>query len=263
MRALIPALCFAPLLAAQPWAAAPVTVGAASVEGALIGLDSDPIPLGLSRSGDDYRRAVHPLGVEAGQAVEILLECDFDGYLMLLDPRGESIAENDDFGDTDRARIRHRFEEGGVHEVVVTTFSPGTTGHYHLAVRGIEIPPPSEQDEEIESGQTIIGWLIPGDGVTLEDDARGGDAFLRDGFQFDGEVGTLINIELSSEFDGHLLLLDPEGETVAVNDDYVSTRTSRIWAPLETTGAHRIIVTSYASGEQGEYTLSMTLETAP
>ncbi|MBN1476448.1 hypothetical protein JXA47_06840 [Candidatus Sumerlaeota bacterium] len=263
MRVLIAALSLAALSVGMTWAAVTVTAGAASVEGALIGLDSDPIPPELPRSGEDFRRAVHPIEVEARQSLEILLECDFDGYLMLLDSRGELIAENDDFGDTDRARIRHRFEEGGTHRIIVTTFSPGTTGHYRLSAREIEIPPPSERDGEIGPGQTTVGWLIPGDRVPLGDAVRGGDSFLRDGFRFDGEAGAQVDIELTSEFDGCLFLLGPGDETVAVNDDYVSTRTSRIWTPLEATGVHRIVVTSYASGEQGEYTLSMTLENAP
>ena len=69
--------------------------------------------------------------------------------------------------------------------------------------------------------------------------------------------------DLVSDFDGYLLLVDPGGQIIAENDDYGSISASRIQAELTQSGPHRIVVTTYATGAEGDYTLALSSAASP
>ncbi|MEM7454937.1 MAG: caspase family protein [Planctomycetota bacterium] len=70
-----------------------------------------------------------------GQLVKVRLESgEFDTYLGLVVPSGESI-ENDDFeGDTRASQVAIRLPETGRYRIVTTSYSAGETGDYRLAL---------------------------------------------------------------------------------------------------------------------------------
>ena len=113
------------------------------------------------------------------------------------------------------------------------------------------------------------GPTLPADGVEPEailqvrgtlaaGDSRLQDGSLYDAYNFEGEAGELIRIRLTSrEFDTYLILLAPDGSSIATNDDFLGTDS---WIALELpqTGSHQVIVNSYATAERGSYQLTVS-----
>ncbi|WP_346294451.1 PPC domain-containing protein, partial [Sphaerothrix gracilis] len=65
---------------------------------------------------------------------------------------------------------------------------------------------------------------------------------------FQGAANESLTIELSSdEFDTYLILIGPEGNTIAQNDDGAGGTNSRITVTLPTTGVYTIIANSYTA----------------
>ncbi|MDJ0708069.1 MAG: PPC domain-containing protein [Leptolyngbyaceae cyanobacterium MO_188.B28] len=86
---------------------------------------------------------------------------------------------------------------------------------------------------------------------------QGSLAPMRDEYLFEGESGQTVTITMASEeFDTLLILLDPEGEEIAVNDDYGGTLNSTIVTTLPASGSYTILAGSY-SGQGGVYDVSV------
>jgi CHAT domain-containing protein/Tfp pilus assembly protein PilF len=79
---------------------------------------------------------------------------------------------------------------------------------------------------------------------------------------FEGTEGQDVVIEMISEaFDTYLIVLDPEGNRVAENDDGDGSN-ARVRLTLPATGTYRVWATSYGAGEVGRYRLSWGEDTA-
>ncbi|MEB3164920.1 MAG: tetratricopeptide repeat protein, partial [Prochlorothrix sp.] len=64
---------------------------------------------------------------QAGEKLRIdLLSEEFDAYLMLLDPKGNKIGENDDGGEGNNARLVLELPETGEYQAIVNTYGKGT-----------------------------------------------------------------------------------------------------------------------------------------
>jgi len=57
---------------------------------------------------------------------------DLDGYLLLEDPTGVVVAENDDAGNSSRSRIEYKVEQGGIYRVWTTSYRRNGSGSYNL-----------------------------------------------------------------------------------------------------------------------------------
>jgi tetratricopeptide (TPR) repeat protein len=64
-----------------------------------------------------------------------LVSDDFDAYLLLVSPSGETIAQNDDGAGGTNARIIQNLPVTGNYLLIVTSYSAGETGTYQLQVR--------------------------------------------------------------------------------------------------------------------------------
>ena len=74
---------------------------------------------------------------------------------------------------------------------------------------------------------------------------------------FEGKAGEQITIELTSDqFDPYLILIDPDGNRIAKDDDSGEGKNARITVTLPTTGTYVILANSYNKRETGNYTLS-------
>jgi tetratricopeptide (TPR) repeat protein len=74
---------------------------------------------------------------------------------------------------------------------------------------------------------------------------------------FEGNAGTQIQIDLASnEFDTYLLLIGPDGQVIAQDDDSNGGTNSRVLVTLPTTGTYQILANTYSAGEVGRYTLT-------
>lgn len=86
-----------------------------------------------------------------------------------------------------------------------------------------------------------------------------------DVYQFETGQANLFFIEAYSEIvDPYLILLGPDGEKVAENDDFNGDATvSYIEYHVARPGPHRLIVTTFSEGEVGEYFLTVTPDFVP
>jgi CHAT domain-containing protein/tetratricopeptide (TPR) repeat protein len=82
---------------------------------------------------------VYPVKLAAGAYYQIdLASKDFDAYLRLEDAKGKQLAEDDDGGGEQNARIVYRPERSDAYRVIATSFDPGTTGKFVLTVKQID-----------------------------------------------------------------------------------------------------------------------------
>jgi hypothetical protein len=99
--------------------------------------------------------------------------------------------------------------------------------------------------------QVVAGELAAGDAVL-----EAGE--LADDYPLEGVPGQLVRLRLSSpDFDTYLILVGPDGLVLHNDDDDYGD--SSIETRLGTAGPHRIVVTSYAAGETGRYSLAIGL----
>lgn len=91
-------------------------------------------------SAHDTRRNglcdVYSFNLQAGQLYTIdHMSRSFDAYLRLEDPRGFTIAEDDDSGGSLNSRITFQASMNGVHRVIATSLGGRGTGPYTLMIR--------------------------------------------------------------------------------------------------------------------------------
>jgi hypothetical protein len=107
----------------------------------------------------------------------------------------------------------------------------------------------------LQVGQTIQGQL---DGC----DSRLNSGELFEEYLFHGCVGQRVSIRMNSQdVDTYLIYIAPSGWQQD-NDDFRGTD-SELDITLPSTGIHRILATTYQSGEWGSYTLSLSGDSAP
>ncbi len=86
-----------------------------------------------------------------GQAVSIdLSSTEFDTYLQLQTPAGEKI-DNDDYEGRSDSRIDVTLRENGRYRILTTSYSPGETGSYQLALR-----PGSAADVQVVTAGPVV-----------------------------------------------------------------------------------------------------------
>jgi len=121
----------------------------------------------------------------------------------------------------------------------------------------VESPAEPSYDDDV---QTDVRSISYGETVTgeLNYTDPGGRRGEYEPITFDGSAGDIITIDMVSNDDTYLMLDDPDGNTVAENDDY-SGFDSRIEEyTLEQSGEYTIIATSYSSYDNFDYQLSLT-----
>ena len=97
---------------------------------------------------------------------------------------------------------------------------------------------------------TVTGELTPSSN-TLENGS------YVEVYPFEGEAGQLLLIDLVSDtFDAYLILVDPEGDFLATNDDGGEGVNARLAVSLPTTGTYEIWVNTFGPSEIGPYTLT-------
>jgi Caspase domain/Bacterial pre-peptidase C-terminal domain len=135
----------------------------------------------------------------AGDTLRLNLSSqDFDTYLRLITPNGESI-DNDDFeGDVNLSAIELTLQESGRYRVVVTSYSAGSEGSYELSAN----PQTSRVIVENTSGGQIYGIFAgisdyPGSesdlSYTDQDATRARDALINGAGMSPDNAITLLN----------------------------------------------------------------------
>ena len=98
---------------------------------------------------------------------------------------------------------------------------------------------------------TVTGELTP------SSDTLGENGSYVEVYPVAGEAGQQLLIDLVSDvFDAYLILVDPEGDFLATNDDGGEGVNARLAVNLPTTGTYEIWVNTFSPGEVGPYTLT-------
>ncbi len=131
----------------------------------------------------------------SGQAVSIdMTSTEFDTYLQLQTPAGENI-DNDDFEGRSDSRIDVTLRENGRHRILATSYRPGETGGYQLALRAgspADLPVVTAGPVVAAGAGRIYGVFVgvsdyPGEdndlAYTAEDAVRVHDAMVRTGMR--------------------------------------------------------------------------------
>ena len=209
--------------------------------------------------------------------VTIELTSDVDTYLFLLQGAGRDGAvsyQNDDVavGNTN-SRIAETLS-AGTYTIEAATYSSGTTGDFTLAITGstggatapepTPAPSPGPQPTADPCVSTF-GTLTAA--ATAQGEWAGNCAATNRSesygrfYSFTLDTGTTVTIELTSDADTYLFLLQGvgrDGAEVASNDVVVIGNTdSRISEALEA-GAYTIEATTYKGGVTGSFTLAIT-----
>jgi len=212
-------------------------------------LAEDDTHLPSGELADLYAFEGHP-----GRPVEIEMEAEgLDAYLMVLGPHGE-VWEDDDSGGGLNAKVSLRLPSRGEYRVVATTYRAGMTGAYELKV--------------FEPGRAHVataGAAPATDRSSQQGTLGSGDTRLRSGEYYDTidvqwQAGQQVQVDLTSDdFDTYLIVRTPDGEQLD-NDDVQpgSNTNSSLTIPVRASGPHQILVTSYASGETGAYSLTVS-----
>lgn len=202
-------------------------------------------------AGEYY--ALHTLEAQAGQRLYAVLEsADFDAYLILLNEADETLLANDDFveGST-TAGFETVIETAGLYQLLVTTVAAGEVGAYTLRVT-LEANSSGDVRDSIEG-------MLDADCPTLTE----GEYYAT--YTITGAPGAWLTVQMSSaEVDSYLLLLDPDGDVVAQNDDADETTVdATLEVQLEQAGTYTIMCTTAAGGDVGRFVLTLALTGMP
>lgn len=186
----------------------------------------------------------------AGEVAIDMQSSTLDTFLRVDGPDGQHW-ENDDHGGTLSSRVVLALGTPGTYRVTATSYRPGATGPYELAVTS-----------QPASGATSVA---AGPGQQLDGELREGDARLASGeysdeHRFEWTVGARVHIEAqSNDFDSYLIVHPPSGPQ-RDNDDMTPGQSLNAGMDLQVTesGTWRVLVTSYQPGETGRYRLVVT-----
>jgi|GEM_PF-2278034 len=220
------------------------------------------ISYGQTRSGEidstdptGYYGHYEPVEFEAseGDVVTVTMESGGDTRLILLDPTGQEIAENDDYdGDFNSQIDRIGPLTSGTYTIIATTYSEDSLLEYNLSLEqtGTQTPTQGADLRSISYGQTRFGEIDSTDPT--------GYYGHYEPVEFEASEGDVVTATMESGGDTRLILLDPTGQVVAENDDYGGGLNSQIdrVGPL-TSGTYTIVATTYTEDSLLEYNLSL------
>ena len=156
-------------------------------------------------------------------------------------------------------------------------FSPGSNGTnntgigfaisvdrvqpFLTAVREGSAPRVAQQSPLLGGGYTAerIAMNRPVSG-RLDDDSNvlPTDRSFFDAYTFEGRQGDRITIEMSSsQVDPFIILLAPDGQNVAQDDDSGGGSNARVTAALPVDGIYTVLANTYAAGETGDYSIRL------
>nr|NCS30880.1 tetratricopeptide repeat protein [Microcystis aeruginosa F13-15] len=109
----------------------------------------------------------------------------------------------------------------------------------------------AQQSESSVADSSSIEGKLDSNSQTMEDES------YFNVHTFQGKAGEPLIIDLTSkDFDAYLILLDPNNNKIAENDDGGDENDARIVLTLTVTGTYTLIVNSAKAKESGSYVLS-------
>jgi len=217
-------------------------------------LDGNPIASSLGTNDNtlpdgSYYKAYQFQG-QAGQSVVLEMRgTGIDPYLVLFDPNGRKIAEDDDGGGGKNARIAITLPNTGTYTLYANSYEVGDTGSFTLAGS-------ISNNYTVETtGDRDI--LLQKNGI-LGDRSRvlARDGSLFETFSFNAQAGQVVQIDLtSSDFHPYLVLFAPNSKVLKENNGFPSRTSASITVELPFTGTYRTIVNAFDRTGKGTYKL--------
>jgi hypothetical protein len=187
---------------------------------------------------------VYSLSGRAGDMIVVEASSgDFDTYLMLREPSGFTV-QNDDRepGITD-SRLMYTFSRDEAVEIEVSAFWAEESGRYMLTVTDFVL---EDDVEEVADGRL----LDDGEEVTalMTGEQR---------FTIRALANHRIILELSSDFfDTYLTLVAPSGQEYANDDGFAGSTNSLLDVVAPETGTYDVYATSFSGSGTGLYAVS-------
>lgn len=190
----------------------------------------------------------------SGDVVTIdLTSTAFDTYLILWNPSGTKVDEDDDGGTGTNSQLVFTLTSTGTWYIGANSLLVGDTGSYTLKLAcnaGNQCPVAT-----ISCGAQFSASLATSDCML-------GDGSYADLYQFAGTAGQFVTIDLSSSlFDTYLILKDPDGFVASSDDDGGTGTNSRIAYTLTKSGNWVTVANSLLSGITGSYNLNLACST--
>ena len=181
---------------------------------------------------------------EAGSTLTIDLQSeDFDTYLNVVLPNGETLSNDDYEGNMNRSMLIVPLEESGEISVEVSSYFEQRTGAYTLTMSDSLTAVTSDVLE-------FSGSLASGDDTLTRGE-------YVDRWEVEGFPGQAFVVDLrSDDFDTFVVLETPDGHR-ETNDDFGIGSNSQIVYELSSPGTYTVLVTSYSPEETGDYQLSI------
>jgi serine protease Do len=189
----------------------------------------------------------------AGQRVQIdMTSREIDSYLILIDPNGNEVTQDDDGGGDSNSRIVATLPADGTYLLMANSYEAGQAGTYSLKASATV----ARGANSTNRGRFILrqeGILGPGASVLPYDGS------LYRAYTFQGRVGQTLTINLTSQdFAPYLALLDPEDQVIGENDGATqSGSNATLTVTLPRTGTYRVIVNAYDRRGRGRYLLTV------
>jgi hypothetical protein len=211
----------------------------------------------------------------AGETLEVSLSsAQFDTHLRVTSPGGQSELNGDAAVGVTDSRLVMTLSESGVHTIDVTSALADATGSYELRVRRVQreesgptamplgarptqtAPPGLPAATTIQIGQSIQGMLEASDSTSSTGQHE-------DHYLFAGTTGQQVTLTLeSSQTDPFLRVISPSGRTVE-DDDSGGGTNALLGITLPESGMNRVVVTTFAAGRTGTYSLTLSPGRAP
>jgi hypothetical protein len=196
---------------------------------------------------------VYEFPATSGQLVVITLSStQFSTGLTLVNPSGQFVEFVHD-SSADSAVLVVIADETGIWRVTATNTQQGTFGPYALTLDCLQASP---DDPDCGQSGALTCPLSAKEGELTASDCVLDDGSFFDSFQFDAVAGQAVVIDMRAGFDTFLFLLDPSGQLVEQNDDFLGLN-SRIERTINVTGTWRVLANSYSPGTLAPYTLSL------
>ncbi len=182
---------------------------------------------------------------------------DFDAYLVLSNASTNQVLDrNDDGGEGTNARIETTLPATDRYLIRTNSLGANETGSYSLSITPVRVSTAATNpgSRVIAAGETRQGELTTSS-------AELDDGSYYDGWQFDGQAGERIRIEMrSTAFDAFLSFGRGDGdkfEMLASDDDAAGGTDARIDFTVPSNGRYLIRANALQADQVGEYSLSV------
>jgi len=208
--------------------------------------------------GEEGRRYDdHPIRLEAGRRYRLSVTSEaFDPMARLL-RRGETVAENDDYGESLNSRISYTPAESGDYVLRVTGFAGDARGAYSASVAPLP-PLPAPVSARPASTQSTV-WNVWQGALAAADPDRDGRHY--DDYLVRFAAGQVRLIAVDADIDTMVQILRPadrEGAALDEDDDSGPGFNPLLGFAPDEAGDYIVRVTSFEADAVGAYRLRIS-----